>query len=745
MPIYSLNTHHIEPTVIRKHQKVYTSWNIQHSLASNNNRKLKYSRNIDLSVLKNHSALPLIPYAIGNNIDKAVKLIETALLDSSSIIKTQPRKHKPWFDSECKLQKKYLLTLLNNLKLNSQMEHLRNAYNTERKRYRHMLKEKRHQYTENQTCKLIDTCQNKPWLLFKQNHVSSSAPISPEKLKDHFTSLLSPSGVNTDFDLSKNRDTLQDIQWYNTAFTEDEVLQCILKTSRNKATGIDQISNEHLYHSLDVLLPLWTKLFNACLSRSILPIKWLESTFKLLYKGKGSVYVPGNYRGIALLCCPFKILTSMLNERLKLNIFVNLPPEQFGFQEKKSTNLPLAALINDISNQLETPPGHMYCTFVDFQKAFDNVTRWKLLDKLQNQFSVKGKVLYLIAKLLQSNHIRIDDGVKLSDIITQHHGVMQGDSLSPSLFILFIADLADQLRAIPNIKFLFYADDLVLYSVCRVSLQRALDILSSWSNGNSLFVNLDKTKVMKFRKGGRLKAGDRFYYEGKEIEMVKHYTYLGIILQTSLTFNKHLVSKKEKSMATIGTIKHLQSISISTSLRIFSLKIEPTVTYGFEVIAPYLTLSNILVLDKIKSRFLKRVLGIPSKTSNTLCFEMAGSKTLIYDIDKRFLFNDHVIQSYKLLLNKKFQNLLNSDFAYAPALQSDGWKKPHQVNRNYITRLSAHGFHHLICLNTDFHRPNEACLCKQCGSPASYLYHILNCPRIDSYIKFVKNEEKKQT
>lgn len=41
-------------------------------------------------------------------------------------------------------------------------------------------------------------------------------------------------------------------------------------------------------------------------------------------------------------------------------------------------------------------------------------------------------------------------------------------------------------------------------------------------------LNLKKTKVMVFRKGGHLRKYEKWYFGDHKIEIVQHYTYLGL-------------------------------------------------------------------------------------------------------------------------------------------------------------------------------------------------------------------------
>ena len=53
---------------------------------------------------------------------------------------------------------------------------------------------------------------------------------------------------------------------------------------------------------------------------------------------------------------------------------------------------------------------------------------------------------------------------------------------------------------------LLYADDIVLMSETAEDLQNALNILKSYCDHWKLTVNVNKTKSMIFRKGGRVRG-----------------------------------------------------------------------------------------------------------------------------------------------------------------------------------------------------------------------------------------------
>ena len=80
-----------------------------------------------------------------------------------------------------------------------------------------------------------------------------------------------------------------------------------------------------------------------------------------------------------------------------------------------------------------------------------------------------------------------------------------------------------------KILLLLYADDIVLFGKTPDELQKSLDILEAYCDRWNLTVNIAKTKVVVFQKGGRLPAQLQFTFKGSNIEIVNKFWYLGIV------------------------------------------------------------------------------------------------------------------------------------------------------------------------------------------------------------------------
>ena len=95
-----------------------------------------------------------------------------------------------------------------------------------------------------------------------------------------------------------------------------------------------------------------------------------------IYKNKGSVNLPENYRPITLLSCLGKLFTSILNNRLnkfaeKYEIICH---NQAGFRRGLSTSDNLFVL-QSLFEMSKSTKSKLFCAFIDFKQAFDNVWR----------------------------------------------------------------------------------------------------------------------------------------------------------------------------------------------------------------------------------------------------------------------------------------------------------------------------------------------------------------------------------
>ncbi|MEW8544141.1 MAG: reverse transcriptase family protein, partial [Candidatus Thiodiazotropha sp.] len=388
----------------------------------------------------------------------------------------------------------------------------------------------------------------------------------------------------------------------NECISLDEIKTNALKLVNGKSSGLDSVLNEHIKSTLHLMLPIYHKLFNIVFDTGVIPSAWTEGCIIPIYKNKGNTKDPENYRPITLLSCFGKLFTAIINARLQTYAqeFDVIGENQTGFRKNYSTMDNVFAL-HILFDLMSKSKRKLHCAFIDFRKAFDTVWRIGLWRKLIDS-QIRGKCFNIIYNLYQGIKSCVSvNGVK-SPFFQCSIGVRQGENLSPFLFSIYLNDLenylrindvsgidctihSDELFMFFKMFVLLYADDTVLLAESSDDLQHALNIFEKFCTEWKLTVNIDKTKIIVFGRG-KSKSNLKFFYKQTQVEIVKQYKYLGVIISRggSLAATiKHNCEQATKAMYVL--IRKIRSLNLSIDLQLdlFDKMIKPILLYGCEV------------------------------------------------------------------------------------------------------------------------------------------------------------------
>ena len=467
----------------------------------------------------------------------------------------------------------------------------------------------------------------------------------------------------------------------NALFTLDDVISVVKKLKNGKSTGIDFIHNEFLKQSNDVLLDFYCKFFNVILETGIVPDIWCKGLIMPLYKNKGSRTDPDNYRGITLLSCLGKLFTACLNNRISAYIHSNkMGLEQAGFRKGFST-LDHIFTLHSIINYYQNKNGRVYCAFIDYRKAFDFIDRSSLWIKMI-QNNVNGKVLNVVKNMYSNakSCLKSDNG--LSKFFSCGQGVRQGENLSPILFAIYLNDFNDyiarkscglsdlnaHLNSDPEIDVfirlyvLLYADDTIIMAENEQDLQISLNSLSDYCKAWNLEVNLTKTKVVIFSKGNVTKHMP-FMYDGKNVDVVDDYTYLGVVFNRNGSFKKAIskqIAQAKKAMYAILQKARVLKLPIDIVCQLYEACVIPVLLYGSEIWG-YECLKSLEIFHR---RFLRIILNFYNFSPNCMLYGETNSVDIETKVHIRMisywmkLMNSDVIRLSSVIF-KKFKKDMN--------------------------------------------------------------------------------------
>ncbi len=227
---------------------------------------------------------------------------------------------QPWFTKECAKGRKLLYSAKHkHRKLKSGASEARVKFVSSK--YKSEICKSRHAYNKKNHKKLRNFKSTNPkdyWAILNNDKGNKTAKIATKILLEHFKKL---SGTPSDTGSTENINSephIEDNTSFNALFSEEEIGKHTIKLKNGKASGIDCIINEFIKHSPPEMISLLSSYFNLILNNGIIPFDWSLKVIIPIYKNKGDIHNPDNYRGITLLSCIAKLFTMIINTRLSI-------------------------------------------------------------------------------------------------------------------------------------------------------------------------------------------------------------------------------------------------------------------------------------------------------------------------------------------------------------------------------------------------------------------------------------------
>ena len=313
----------------------------------------------------------------------------------------------------------------------------------------------------------------------------------------------------------------------------------------NKAMGPDRIHPKLLkfLSGNDGFLNSLTSLFNACIKNEEIPLIWKTALVVPLHK-KGSVHLANNYRPVSLTCILCKIYEKFIRKHILSYVVTLISDKQHGFTTGKSC---LSNLLETIDNVFEyLSEGHCAdILYFDFAKAFDSVSHYRLLIKLE-AMGISNKFLNIIRNFLGERSMRVVVGDAISKEKSVLSGVPQGSVIGPLLFLLFINDLPENIKSVVKI----FADDvkMVVNPTNLHDIEVDLDTLCMWESKWLLKFNLDKCFVLHV---GNANPRHSYSFHGSELKSTLKEKDLGVLFNEKFDFTDAISAFISKAKSTL--------------------------------------------------------------------------------------------------------------------------------------------------------------------------------------------------
>ena len=355
--------------------------------------------------------------------------------------------------------------------------------------------------------------------------------------------------------------------------TTEEELKELIKENGVKTCFEDPIPSQLFKSSLDIILPVLTRLVNQSLAEgSMVGVNW-SVLDPLLKKAGLDPDAYKNFRPVNNLVFVSKITERVVGNRMDTHMDKNNlhEPSQYAYKTFHNTETMMLNLTDEALRGFDDNMATIVI-FLDLSAAFDTIDVNKLLHILEYELGISGVALQWFRSFLTGRTQRVKISGVYSEKLDIPFGAPQGSVLGPKLFN---ANVRSQPLAFKQCKFTSssFADDsngrrafamTFQFDILKHAVVKCLDKVVSWSHEHFMKINPDKTEILPLRPPS---LNDKvvirgILYEDQCIRFSEQVKNVGVLLDKNLTMEIHInkiVSHCYKILCDISRIrKYLQ-------------------------------------------------------------------------------------------------------------------------------------------------------------------------------------------
>jgi len=375
-------------------------------------------------------------------------------------------------------------------------------------------------------------------------------------------------------------------------FSESELLSALANCKKTSSAGTDGVPNI-VWRELDQagrrrLLDIINRVFQT----TNIPEEWKLGRVVPIPK-------PGStdMRPITLLSTLSKVVERVLLTRLAVTTQLDgkpLPTEMFGFRRHRGCQHCVSSLVESMLKARGNGIPQII-VFLDLEKAFELVDHTVVLYALA-RYGVKGKLLLYVQDYLTRRKIVVSCQGASSGDIPIHNGVPQGAVLSPFLFNLVIALLIEDLNKAlkaelrKNTTIFTYADDIAIECRGRFDVvsrvKKVISLVDVQTTRLGLKVSTPKSKLMFMYD----QCATPISLAGSEMEWVREFRYLGVLLDDHLTMIPLIRSIAAKISKRTNCMRRIAGFDWGASDMVLKMFYKSAVRSLVDYVAPVLAL-----------------------------------------------------------------------------------------------------------------------------------------------------------
>ena len=425
-----------------------------------------------------------------------------------------------------------------------------------------------------------------------------------------------------------DRDTGDFIEYIST----EKVRNAMRSFGSKKAPGPDGFKPIVLKNLNEKAVIFLTSLYKMSIRTQQIPSCWRKMDVIFIPKpGKEDYTSPKSYRPITLSSFVLKGLERIMLWYLREKVITKTLVSQHAYTRGLSTESALSEVLDHVESSFYRRE-KVIAVSLDCTGAFDCVGFDAASEALIANGVPEGMSIWY-TNLLKGREVTASlQGV--TQTITPGRGSPQGGILSPLVWNLVMDSLLKDFQSGP-VKAVGYADDIIIMAagndmkINADNIQLALNKIIAWGKDRGLVFNPTKTQAIIFDRAKKYKVSHpSIMMEGQELKFVDQIKYLGMTIQSRLSWTAHVVGQIKKANMLLNRARTVigreWGLDPERALWVYTAIARPKVTYGSLVWAHSLNKTLVNKLKQMQRKILIAISGALRSTPTEAMEVIAG-------------------------------------------------------------------------------------------------------------------------